>query len=142
MMNLWQRLDGETKTQVAGLQVTLFAEVLDPLEIRFVTVADQARTACLRLTMIMKSARGDGAGLPSGTTLDVFTVSGFRGIGLARLLWPWAELVCKDQEIGFRPLHSPSRTRAGQAYAEAVGGELPALSGGPIRRVFRTVRCC
>jgi hypothetical protein len=112
-MDLWHRLDGETRTQVAGLQVSLFAEVLDPVEVRFVAVADQARAACLRLTMIMKPVRGDGSGLPPGTTLDVFTVSGFRGIGLARLLWPWAQSVRKERKMGFRPLHrhGPERVR-------------------------------
>ncbi|XVV11418.1 hypothetical protein ACQP2X_42350 [Actinoplanes sp. CA-131856] len=129
-MASWQRLDDVAAVRVAGLRARLIAEVLDPLEIRFVALADEARVACLRLTMITKPVREPGAPLLPGTTLDVFTVAGFRGIGVARLLWPWAALVCTAHRRGLRPLHSPSRTRAGQAYAEAVGGEIPALAGG------------
>jgi len=126
----WQRLDVDAGVRVAGLRAALTVEVLDPMEIRFVAVVDQARVACLRLTMITKSVRGAGLELLPGTTLDVFTIAGFRGTGIARLLWPWATLVCTAEKMALRPLHSPSRTRAGQAYAEAVGGDIPALAGG------------
>jgi hypothetical protein len=126
----WQRLDVHAGVRIAGQRAVLTVEILDPKEIRFVAVADQARVACLRLTMITKSVRGADVELLPGTTLDVFTVVEFRGIGIARLLWPWATLMCTAERMDLRPLHSPSRTRAGQAYAEAVGGDIPALAGG------------
>jgi hypothetical protein len=108
------------------LRAILITEVLDPLEFRFVVVVGEARVACLRLMMTTTVARAE---LQPGTTLDVFTVDGFRRIGIARLLWPWATLVTVAEQAGFRPLLSPSRTRAGQAYAEAVGGDIPPLGG-------------
>ena len=126
-MEPWRRLDVNAEVHIAGLRTVLTAEMFDPAEIRFVAVADQARVAYLLLTM---SARGADAVLPPGTALDVFTVAGFRGIGIARLLWPWATLVCAAEKLGLRPLHSPSRTEAGQAYAEDVGGYIPPLAGG------------
>jgi hypothetical protein len=126
----WQRLGSEADVQIGALRVTLVAEMLVPVEIRFVAVVDTARVACLRLTTIMKSTSVAGAQLPPGTTLDVFAVAGFRGTGIARLLWPWASLVTAAEQIGFSPLHSPSRTSWGQAYAEGVGGDIPPLAQG------------
>lgn len=120
----------EANVRIAEMDVRLVSEALDSREIRFVAVAHQARVACLWLTAIAKPVRGEDVQLPAGTTLDVFTVDGFRGIGVARLLWPWATLVCAAERMAFRPLHSPSRTRAGEAYASAVGGDIPALAGG------------
>jgi hypothetical protein len=138
-MASWRPLESEGVARVAGLRVALIAEVLDPVEVRFVAVAGRARVAHLRLAAIAKSLASADTALPAGTTLDVFTVPGFRRIGIARLLWPWATQVTITEQMTFRPLHSPSHTRAGQVYAESVGGEIPALAGG-LRRMPRAVR--
>lgn len=80
--------------------------------------------------MVAVSIPGVEAGLPAGTTLDVFTVAGYRGYGIARLLWPWATRFCVAEQKDWRPLHSPSRTRDGEKYAKSVGGEIPERPGG------------
>jgi hypothetical protein len=130
----WRLVSVESCVHIAGADAILTAEVLDgpteAVEARFVAAIDQARIAHLRLTMLSKPARDVPDGLPPGTVLDVFTVEGFRGIGISRLLWPLALLAAMLERWEFRPTHSPSRTEDGQRYAESVGGPIPPLAGG------------
>ena len=51
-MTSWQRLGSEADVQSGALRVTLVAEILVPVEIRFVAVVDAARVACLRRTTL------------------------------------------------------------------------------------------
>lgn len=85
-----------------------------------------------RITRSRASALGWVAVLPDGTniaglTLDpkdheitlVWTARAHRRQGIARALFEHAK------RQGFDPQHSPHRTRAGDAWAHAVGGEVP-----------------
>lgn len=134
-MSPWRHLlTVDARVRIDGLEVTLLAEVLegtpDLVEARFVAVVDDARVAHLRLTAVLKGATGVPGGLPCGTALDVFTVKDFRGVGLARPLWPLASLTAMTERWESGPLHSASRTCEGQGYAEAVGGPIPPLAEG------------
>ncbi|MFF5056139.1 hypothetical protein ACFY1S_23455 [Micromonospora sp. NPDC000663] len=114
--------------------MVLTAEILDgpqhPVEVRFVALADVARIAHLRLSAAAKPALAVPGGLPAGSVLDVFTVEGFRRLGVARSLWSLACDTADTEHWAFQPRHSASRTLEGERYAKAVGGFVPPLAGG------------
>ncbi|MEU7611132.1 hypothetical protein [Micromonospora sp. NPDC049204] len=128
----WRRLETQARVQIGGLGVVLIAEILDgpqhPIEVRFVAVADAARIAHLRLPAAAKPALAVPGGLPAGTVLDVFTVEGFRRLGVARSLWSHACATATAEHWAFQPRHSASRTPEGERYAKAVGGFVPPLA--------------
>jgi GNAT superfamily N-acetyltransferase len=64
-----------------------------------------------------------------GTVLDVFVSDGHRRQGVATVLWQVAHEIAVERGWPL-PKHSSERSIEGDAWARAVGGDLPDLSDG------------
>ena len=68
-------------------------------------------------------------GARSGEAYSINTDNHYRGLGVATTIWEKAQKLASDTGIA-SPKHSKGRTRKGDAWAHAVGGEVPPLKGG------------